>query len=84
MITEVTKASTYRSLWVGGVGRFYAWPQGFYDIVPAIVFQPVLLLLYPSRLLGSGNHLCGRRQVVAHMIEIEQILRLASKLRLHL
>src|SRR5438105_2957686 len=83
-VGDIAEAGTNRSLLVRDVGRFQKWPQCFENILPAILFQPVLLLFHPGLFLFPGDPFSCRRQVFAKMTEIDQIMRLAAKLFIHL
>jgi hypothetical protein len=63
VVGDVAKAGTNRSLGVRSVLRFQERRESFENLLPAIVFQPILLLLHPMRFVVSGDHLSGRRQV---------------------
>jgi hypothetical protein len=84
VVGEVAEADSNRSLCVGEVGRFQEWAQSFENFLPAILFQPILLLLHPLRFIPSGEPLSGCRQVITQMIEVDRILCLRSELHLHL
>jgi len=85
-MAQVSVALSCRRIAIGKVGFFKMWLQGLQDLVGLPRFEPCLLLVHPSRfclgILGHGRR--SRTQVFAHMIEIQQVTALRTKLRFDL
>jgi hypothetical protein len=85
-MAQVSVALSYRRIAIRNVRFFKMWLKGLQYFVGLLRFEPSLLFVHPGRSCRVivGNRRCGRTQVFAHMVEIQQVTALRAKLRFDL